>query len=343
LRNDDLPTRRADGTLLQRPRTALDLHYLFSFRGDESALEPQRLLATTMRTLHAKPVLDNVAIADGVAFLPVLALSDLAQAIESVKLTPLPLSLEELSKLWSVFFQVPYNLSMAYQATVVVIEGTETGQSALPVLDRRLYVVPFQSAFIEEVEPAGGAGQPILAGAPGDTLVLRGRQLRRDPTRVVVRGITVDPTSVTDDEVRVSLTVPPFPANTLRAGVQGVSVVHPIRMGAPPVEHAGFESNVAAFVLRPRVSAVSAPTSIQVSATLVPGLGKGQRAVLLLNGALPTPPAAHVFPNPPAPADTSTVAFAIAGVAPGDYYVRVQVDGAESPWSPIAGPKVTIP
>lgn len=343
LRNDDLPMRRGDGTLVQRPRVALDLHYLLSFRGEESALMPERLLGATLRLLHASAVLDNGKIADAGPLLPAPPpVSDLAQAIESVKLTPLPLSLEELSKLWSVFFQVPYNLSVAYQATVVVIEGTETGQIALPVLDRRLYVVPFQNAFIEDVETSAGPGKPILAG---DTLILRGRQLRRDPTRVVVRGIVVDPSFVSEPEVRVPLTVPPFPAGTLRAGVQGVSVVHPMPMGAetPPVEHTGFESNVAAFVLRPQVSAVFAtPTSVNV--TLVPGLGKGQRAVLLLNRAPtpPGPPAAHVFPNPPAPVDSTTAAFAITGVAAGDYFVRVQVDGAESPWSPTAGPKVTI-
>ncbi|MBN9511563.1 MAG: DUF4255 domain-containing protein, partial [Alphaproteobacteria bacterium] len=36
LRNADLPTRAADGTLLRRPRTALDLHYLLTFYGDET-------------------------------------------------------------------------------------------------------------------------------------------------------------------------------------------------------------------------------------------------------------------------------------------------------------------
>jgi hypothetical protein len=339
LRNDDLPTRRTDGTLAQRPRAALDLHYLLSFRGDDASFEPQRLLGTTVRTLHASTVLDDVAIAKGIALSGFLAPSDLAQAVESVKITPLPLSLEDLSKLWSVFFQVPYNLSVAYQATVVVIEGRETAQRALPVLDRRLYVVPFQNAFIEEVEPAAGPGLPILAG---DTLILRGRRLRRDPTRVVVRGVEVVPSFVSDTEVQVPLAVPPFPPGTLRAGVQGVSVVHPMPMGVPPVEHPGFESNVAAFVLRPQVTAAAAPTSTLVNVTLAPGLGKGQRAVLLLN-SVPPALAAHVFPNPPAPADTATVAFTIAGVTPGNYFVRVQVDGAESPWHPTTGPQVAIP
>jgi hypothetical protein len=33
-RNADLPTRRNDGGLVQRPQVALDLHYLLTFYGD---------------------------------------------------------------------------------------------------------------------------------------------------------------------------------------------------------------------------------------------------------------------------------------------------------------------
>src|SRR5947199_7168098 len=42
-RNADLPTRRSDGSLIQRPQVALDLHYMISFYGDESQLVSQRL------------------------------------------------------------------------------------------------------------------------------------------------------------------------------------------------------------------------------------------------------------------------------------------------------------
>jgi hypothetical protein len=343
LRNDDLPTRRGDGTLLRRPRSALDLHYLFSFRGDEATLEPQRLLGSTIRHLHAEPVLDNGAIAAGAALLPGPTLSDLAQAVESVKLTPLPLSLEELSKLWSVFFQVPYNLSVAYQATVVVIEGTETGRSALPVLDRHLYVVPFQNAVIEEVQAAGGPGAPILAGQPADELVLRGHKLRRDPTRMVVRGVTVTPTLVSESEVRVSLNVPPFPVGALRAGVQGVSLVYPVPMGLPPTDRPGFESNLAAFVLRPRIvpPGVTAAGGV-VTVPVFPAIAKGQRTVLLLNSTSSAPAPAYAFENPPAPADTATPTFTTSGVVPDTYFVRIRVDGAESPFNPGTGPQVTL-
>src|SRR5215216_5475616 len=42
-RNADLPTRNSDGQAVQRPRAAIDLHYLLTFFGNEVQLEPQRL------------------------------------------------------------------------------------------------------------------------------------------------------------------------------------------------------------------------------------------------------------------------------------------------------------
>jgi hypothetical protein len=345
LRNDDLPTRRGDGSLAQRPRFALDLNYLLTFRGNEAQLEPQLLLGNAARALHTAPFVTKDLLAQAAVEFGFVDASGLADAVELVKVTPLALSLEELSKLWSVFFQIPYNLSVAYQATVVVIEADETPAQALPVLDRRLSVIPFQDAFIEEAFPAAGRGQPIVAG---DTLVLRGRQLRRDPTRVVLHGVAVEPATVSNTEIRVPLTIPPFPSGGLRAGVQGVSVAHPLLLGEPPVEHEGFASNAVAVVLRPTIDAISAPDATHLNVTVTPAVAKGQRAVLLLNRAPGAPASAHVFANPPAPADTSTVAFTISGVAAGDYLARVQVDGAESPVvldpsDPGFGPKVPIP
>ncbi len=56
-RNADLPTRRRSGQPLRRPRAALDLHYLLTFYGEESKLEPERLLGSVVRQLHERPVL----------------------------------------------------------------------------------------------------------------------------------------------------------------------------------------------------------------------------------------------------------------------------------------------
>ncbi len=109
LRNADMPNRNSEGRLIQRPQVALDLHYLLTFYGDDNELKPQRLLGSVVRTLHARPVLTRQMIKktiDDPAF-AFLHNSNLAEAFETVKFTPVPLSLEELSKLWSVFFQTP--------------------------------------------------------------------------------------------------------------------------------------------------------------------------------------------------------------------------------------------
>ncbi len=61
--------------------------------------------------------------------------ADLDRQIERVRLTQHPVSLDELSKLWTGFSS-PYRLSAAYQASVVLIESRRPTRSGLPVLTR---------------------------------------------------------------------------------------------------------------------------------------------------------------------------------------------------------------
>jgi hypothetical protein len=349
-RNADLPTRGPDGQLMQRPQVALDLHYLLTFYGNETELEPQRLLGAAVRTLHARPVLTRQMIRDTVSSVPFLASSNLADSVELVKFTPIPLALEELSKLWSVFLQTPYVLSIAYQGTVVLIESEEAPQAALPVRERNIYVVPFRQPIIEQVMSQAGPDQPIAAGS---TLIVVGKQLRADITQVRIFGVEVTPQEVSDTQISLQLASPPLPAGVLRAGVQGVQVVQPLLIGTPPVPHAGVESNAAAFVLRPTITKTNGNYDITISnlqvggdgtrsadvaVKLTPEVGKTQRVVLLLNERNPPadrPPRAYRFDapsrdEPGAPETTDTITISIAGVQAGAYLVRVQVDGAES-------------
>ncbi|NJA05300.1 DUF4255 domain-containing protein [Methylococcaceae bacterium WWC4] len=136
LRNADLPTRDPSGRISQRPQIALDLHYLLAFYGDETAFEAQRMLGAVARDLHAHPVLTRQAVHNAALSHAPLNDSNLDQAPELVRLTPLPLNLDELSKLWSVFFQTPYALSIAYRASVVLIESDDAVNPAPPVLQR---------------------------------------------------------------------------------------------------------------------------------------------------------------------------------------------------------------
>src|SRR5262249_20234508 len=101
-RNADLPTRRADGTLVRRPQAALDLHSLLTFYGDDGTLEPQRLLGATILQLHSSPALTRQKIGEiqnSVSF-PYLKPSNLADQVELVRVMPANLSLEEMNKLW---------------------------------------------------------------------------------------------------------------------------------------------------------------------------------------------------------------------------------------------------
>lgn len=343
-RNNDLPTRREDGRLAQRPRAALDLQYLLSFHGNETQLEPQRLLGSVVRTLHARPVLTRQMIRDtvGDANNGFLTGSDLADGLELIRFTPGTLSLEELSKLWSVFFQVPYTLSVTYQASVVLIEPEATPQQALPVRERNVYVAQFRQPVVERVLSRAGADQPVVADGPilaGQDLILAGKRLRGEVTRVRVGGIETEPHAVGDAEI-----VAPIP-ESLRAGARGVQVVQYARMGTPPTLRRGFESNVVAFVLRPTITEIDVqagddpPGSVEVEVVLNPAVGRSQRVVLLLSEFEPPsdrPARAYTFvapsrDEPAAPDETASIPIPTSGVAPGTYLARVQVDGAESP------------
>jgi hypothetical protein len=341
-RNADLPTRRSDSTLVRKSVTALDLHYLFTFHGKDDQLEPQRMLGAVASTLNSQPLLSAQNIQAAETAFGFLATSGLENQVEHVRFTPTSLSLEEFSKLWSAFFQVEYSLSIAYQASMVLIESDDTPQQALPVQARNLYVMPFHQPVVSQVFSQAGAGQPIL---PTSTLVIQGTHLFSDDTTVRVGNMVVAPPVVTDSSIMM-----PVPAG-LQAGVLGLQVVQQLQLGTPPLPHPGNESNVIALVLQPVIVPSGATTAL-VTVTITPDVQPGQRVTLLLNqtpGASTTP-AAYTFTLAPVTTATNSLGFAITNVAGGgtQYFVRVTVDGAESPLnldptSTSFGPTVTIP
>jgi len=162
---------------------------------------------------------------------------------------------------------------------------------------------------------------------------------------VRIGNLVVTPPTVTQNAI-----VLPVPAG-LPAGVLGVQVIQQMQLGTPPLPHPGVESNVAAMVLHPVITPAGA-TSTQVVVNVKPTVQTGQRVALVLNQAtLPPPaaPAAYNFSIPPLAANASTLTFPIDNVQGGGttYFVRITVDGAESPLdlnpsSPTFGPTVTI-
>ena len=357
LRNADLPTRNADGGLVRYPQAALDLHYLLSFYGAESELVPQRMLGRAISALYAEPLLspDKIRGVIEVAHKTkgqsgYIGEANLDEQIERVRFSPLSLNLEELSKLWSVFFRVPYALSVAYQASVVLIEAEEEmPRPALPVLKRGEGDRGWGSS-------SGGIPQiehllPQFA-EPGAEITLKGSNLVADHFTVMFgrSELTFDPsrpptlTPVGDLQVKVP--------DDLSAGIIPVGVR----------TSRGLTSNTAALVLRPKISNLKQKSITGknrqkvkvVTFEIKPKVQPGQRGLLLLNERKADmhdlqPRKAYSIALPRQEDATSSVTVEVPQVQPGTYLVRVQIDGAESRLDPptidaepYAGPLVTI-
>lgn len=331
-RADDLPTRNGGGTVLTKPQIALNLDYLVSFYGLSEQLERERMLGRVMSTLHSRPLLspeaiqsaiDNQLNSDPTHF---LGESDLPQQIERVRITPTELNLEEMSKLWSVFFQEPYSLSVAYTASVVLIEGDETPQEGLPVQVRQVRAVPVAAPYIASVSPAAVAYSTTEAAL----LTLTGSALAAD--RVIVRfgEMTGAPQLVTNN--RIVVPVPP----TLSAGVRIVHVAHMVDWGTPSVPDLRpiVESNRVAFALQPEIASASANVSLPgpLAVTVNPELQVGQRARLVLREvADPAGAAPRSFEvELTVEAIGRDLSFDLTDAPTGEFWLRVSVDDVTS-------------
>lgn len=107
---------RVDDTRLRTPPLVLDLLYLITPYSDDKTQE-KYILGKVMQIFY-----DN-AVMSGTVFQGALAGSD-----EEIKILFNPISLDDLTKVWSAFQEVAYRLSVAYLVTPVRIDSTrETG------------------------------------------------------------------------------------------------------------------------------------------------------------------------------------------------------------------------
>ena len=360
-KNAEVRMRSTRDAGAKKSRTALDLHYILSFYGNETELEPQRLLGSVVKILSDRTSLTRETIYETLAdsSYPYLTDSNLADQTEEICFSPMDLSLEDLSKVWSVFFQTPYSISLVYRATVVMIEGEESAHQALPVRERALSgVIPFiNRPLVEQVVSRSGKFDPILADS---TLLIRGKNLNSKQTTVRISGVEITPQSVNETELVVPLAL--TPEHSLKAGVQSLQVIHHVStesrgdngngwrgesphetatqtLSKPMVFSQTLESNAIPFILRPVVTKVTVSKlegkdedvrSAQIKVRVNLTLGKQQRIVLVLNEKSTQNPAAYMFEAPNRHRDGMVVTIPIKNVKPGEYLVRLQVDGAES-------------
>jgi hypothetical protein len=330
-RNADLPTRGSSGELANQPVLALNLHYLMTAWGAaDDNIDGHHLLAQAMSLINDRPVLTRASIAAAMAAEAAahadLAAADLAEQVEHVKLTLDTLSYEDLFKLWSAF-QTGYRLSVAYEASLVLIERRAPRRSMPPPREAALIAMPLSRPRIDSVEPPEATA--------GSTVALVGGDLAAATTNVRIDGALVAPDDVAPE--RVTVTLP----GTLRAGIHALSVVQNVDFDGTGVPL--FESAVAPLVLIPQVTGPipSVAAGADISVPVAPPVEQRQDAVVLVgNSAIPVPPRTTA-------AALSTLKVKLPpAVTAGSHLVRVRVEGAESRLATTSGaysgPKVTV-
>ncbi|OYD54392.1 hypothetical protein CGK74_06195 [Thauera propionica] len=348
-RNAGLPAHDPDGRhRVGNPPLALDLNYLLSaYSGGD--LHAEILLGYAMQLLHEFPVLTREMIRAaltpspdvGVLLPPALrALSDcgLADQLEMLRITPLTIDTEEVSRLWSAT-QSSFRPSAAYQVSVVLIEATRSTRAPLPVLtrgerdpisgrERGVVVTPDlvpPLPAIEAVLPA--AGQP--AARLGEAVTLQGHHLDGSAREVLLASerfavAETLPASGASESGRMVFSIPASRAADFPVGVYEARA-RLVRAGEPRPR----DSNRLGFTLAPDITnlpqtvARNPAGDVLVTITFTPELRAGQRATLIV-GQRELAPQAYTAP-------TATLDFVIDNAETGAHLVRLRVDGIDSP------------
>jgi hypothetical protein len=363
LRNTALPSRAAGGDRLTNPPLALDLHYLVTAYG-KTDFQAEILLGWAMHLLHETPLLSRAAIRRAiqpttldVSMLPpevqVLNASDLADQVEAIRITPLPLPLEELSKLWTAI-KAEFRPSAAYQVSVVLIAATQPTRSPLPVLSRG----PIDPATQRERGVVVNADMlppvpTLLAATPafqqavarlGESVSVTGWRLNGSGATAVLSHRLLStpielPVVVDAAGAGFTLSLPNAPVDQTRfaPGLWQLSLRVTPPSETTPRESNGIALAIAAAPQLPPLAAVRAvvPPHTQPTVTVKlatsPQLRTSQRATLVLDGTSAESAERASAADP--------LVFSYPGSLPaGNRWVRLRVDGVDSPLVLRSGP-----
>lgn len=262
LKNQDLPGRGHPGAV-GHPPLSLDLHYLLTAYGTSgeppfpSEITAQLLLGSAMRVLHDHAIIHpRLTTTNAPLPRPILHPS-LQDEYENLRLAIDPLSLEDLSKVWTAL-TLPFRLAAAYQVTVVQIESqrrrTFPRLVGTPPAGPQISASPFPTPSIAEVGARIGAEErrtPYLR--IGDIAVLRGHGFGTAPLRISIGELDLEVPSPAD--AKIDFVLPDEPA--LQPGVQSVQVV----MRFAGLASAAVRSNAAVFMLVPRADTATVQPS----------------------------------------------------------------------------------
>jgi hypothetical protein len=305
-----------------QPPLALDLFYLLTAYGqgdDDPVPVSHRLLGLAMRILHDHPVLGAAELQ---ASFPA---NDLFQQVERVRITPQTLTVDEMHKLWTSF-QTQYRISAAYQASVVLIESTRPILAPLPVLTRNVQVQLDLSPPLPTLTGIKYANQQTSARL-GEVVTLSGLNL--SGTSVTVQFIhprrapvNTAPLVGAPTDTQIQVQVPNEPANW-PAGIWGVQAVIS-RTGQPDRTTNQIPLALAPTIenITPNPAARDGQGKVTLTLTVAPETLPDQSAMLLAGG--------NVAVAQPHTTLTPTLTFTAGGLAAGDAFVRLRIDGVDS-------------
>lgn len=338
LRNQEIPGEGYPGAF-GHPPLSLDLRYICTAfgstdTGPDADIEAQWILADAMRVLHDIPIItpDLVEEKKPLPKPPILDPSLIGE-FEQVKITWQSAPLEEISRIWTALPNVNFRRSVLYEVSVVQVRSRQERRIALPVKAHRVYALPLRTPVIQQIfhQPPIGDRQ-VAAVEEGETLRLLGTSLRGPLTRVTLDGVNGAISFVSDVQIDVVA-----PAGALKIGLHSLHVEQDVALdeikGQPPVVRQAFRSNLAGFMLLPKLGAVTPPSAgpgDTVTVQVQPAVPPTQEKVLLLGDfAVPAVPVSAG--SPPTNSIDFVLPAAPAAVIPaGAYLLRVRIDGAES-------------
>jgi hypothetical protein len=331
--NMDLPRTVRSGEY-GLPPLALNLQYLITAygKGDDDRLA-HRILGRAMRILSDFPLVGVSNLFDSAEIRGLLSVSGIDLQPEHVRITRLPLSLDELSKLW-MMFQTDYRISAAYQVAVVLIESMQPARSALPVLrrgaaDEGAAVSAARIPILTGIQPSGSmpsATQGADVTVLGRFLDAEGIQVRFTSLRLAA-PVEMAPVEVHSDSVRVHLSSLAEDPSAYATWVPGFyTTALAVRNPGKPV----LVTNEVAIALAPVITIfpLSAPAGdLVLTVTCTPRVHDDQSAILLFGDSQVPAQGRNT------PADTSqptSFTFLVRNTLPGTYLVRLRVDGVDS-------------
>jgi Pvc16 N-terminal domain len=325
------------------------------------------MLGYAMLLLHETPVLTRAAIRKALDLAPTdatgsilpttyqsLRAAALADQYEQIKITPQVMNTEELSKLWTAI-QSHFRPTAVYLATVAMIEPQAAQRRRFPSC-RAVHAIPSRSA--KRVQPCcrgsflrsqcSRRSRCRRPASPPNSAI---RSRRSEPgsgeqasswwRSNAVRGFTLTLTPASNaGDLSASFLVPNDPIN-VAAGTYSAS----LSLGRPG-DGVIVATNSLPFSIAPQIVSISptaklaADGSLTLTPTCAPQVQSTQDISIILNDqSVP----ANAFTG-----GTATPTFVFPSLAPGAYWVRLRVDGVDSPLvvagSPpsFAGPQIVV-